>query len=86
MVLEEGLNGAIAGNGMDILTSLPGISLIVKLAQVAFVVVIVYIAFLILKGVLGIKHQATLKKILIQIERVNNKLDKMIKLGKKGKK
>jgi len=82
----ENIVADVGSNGLDVLSSLPGVSLVVKLAQVAFVVVIVYIAFLILRAILGIKHQATLKKILIQLERVNNKLEKLVRLGKKGKK
>jgi len=73
-----------ASDLLDVLSSLPGVSTVVKLGQIALVVVIVYIAFLIIRSIVQIKYAFNMKRLINNVEEINQKMDLLV--GKKIKK
>ena len=71
---------------IDILSSLPGVSLLIKIFQIAGVIIIIYVAFLILKSILNIRRNIRLKKIMESLKRIERKVDKLSKPQTKNKK
>lgn len=80
------LTGNIASNFADKLISIPGMDLIIKSAQVLLVLIIIYLIFLIIKSFSAIKTNFRIKKICINVEQINQKLDHLVTNKTKKKK
>lgn len=68
---------------LDKLASLPGISALISILQAVGVVIFVYFIFLIVRIITQIKHNLNIKKIALNVEEINKKMDLLV--GKKGK-
>jgi len=63
---------------MNVLSSTPGMSTVIKLSKVAIIVVIVYVAFLIIRSIVQIRYAFSMKKLIENVEQINEKMDKLI--------
>lgn len=79
MTLENLSNGT---GLVEVVSSLPGISTLIKIGQVAAVVVICYNGFLIFKGILQMKQTKKITKLAEDVEKIDKKLDKILKSKK----
>ena len=66
----------------DIISGVPGVSMLVTIAKAIGVLVLIYIAFLIIKAIVGIKSSLRLKRIAEGVESIDKKLDVLIKKKK----
>lgn len=70
----------------QVLSSIPGISTVIRLSKIAIIVVIVYISFLIIRGIVQIKYAFSMKKLIGNVEQINQKMDLLVGKGKKKEK
>jgi len=67
----------------DLVSAIPGVSMLVTIAKAIGVLVLIYISFLIVKAFIGIKSSLRLKRIAEGVESIDKKLDLLV--GKKKK-
>jgi hypothetical protein len=81
IVIDGMVNGS---NGfVDALIALPGVSTVIRIFQVAGILVIAYILFLLVRAILQFRHVRKLSKLQDSVERIEKKLDKVLRKTKK---
>ena len=83
--LVQNITGEVASklNINDIVSAIPGVSILVTIAKAIGVLVLIYISFLIVKAFIGIKSASRLKRIADSVESIDKKLDLLV--GKRKK-